>query len=284
MSVRIICDSASDITQEQAKKWGITVLPMKILWEGEEYLDGVTLKTKEFFEKLIETDELPTTSQISPFDYEQAFQEAVDAGDTVVCFTISSKLSGTFQSANIAKEEFGDKVYVVDTLNAALGEQIIIKRAIELRDGGKTAKEIADIMNEEKKKVKVVALIDTLEYVKRGGRISATAAMAGTVLNIKPVVAIVDGAIEVLGKARGSKNGNNKLMELVEKEGIDFRKPFLLTYAGLNDDLLQKYIKDSSSLYEGKIDKLEITPMGSAIGTHVGPGAIGVAFFSEKGC
>ena len=172
----------------------------------------------------------------------------------------------------------------MDTLNAALGEQIIIKRAIELRDGGKTAKEIADIMNEEKKKVKVVALIDTLEYVKRGGRISATAAMAGTVLNIKPVVAIVDGAIEVLGKARGSKNGNNKLMELVEKEGIDFRKPFLLTYAGLNDDLLQKYIKDSSSLYEGKIDKLEITPMGSAIGTHVGPGAIGVAFFSEKGC
>ena len=284
MSVRIICDSASDIIQEQAKKWGITVLPMKILWEGEEYLDGVTLKSKEFFEKLIETDELPTTSQISPFDYEQAFQEAVDAGDTVVCFTISSKLSGTFQSANIAKEEFGEKVYVVDTLNAALGEQIIIKRAIELRDSGKTAQEIVDIINQEKKNVKVVALVDTLEYAKKGGRISATAAIAGAVLNIKPVVAIVDGVIEVLGKARGSKNGNNKLMEIVEKEGIDFTKPLLLTYAGLNDEILQKYIKDSSFLYEGKITKLEITQMGSAIGTHVGPGAIGVAFFSEKGC
>lgn len=282
MGVRIICDSASDITQEQAKEWGIKVLPMKVLWSGEEYLDGVTLKTNEFFEKLIETDELPTTSQLSPYDYEQAFQEAIDAGDTVVCFTISSKLSGTYQSANIAKEEFGDRVFVVDTLNAALGEQIVIKRAIELRDNGKNAQEIVDIINEEKKKVKVVALIDTLEYVKKGGRISATAAMAGAVLNIKPVVAIVDGVIEVLGKARGSKNGNNKLMELVEKEGIDFGKPFLLTYAGLNDDLLQKYIKDSSSLYEGKIDKLEITPMGSAIGTHVGPGAIGVAFFSKK--
>ena len=283
MSVRIICDSASDITQEQAKEWGITVLPMKILWSGEEYLDGVTLKTREFFEKLIETDELPTTSQLSPFDYEQAFNEAVENGDTVVCFTISSKLSGTYQSANIAKEEFGDKVFIVDTLNAALGEQIIVKRAIELRDSGKTAKEITDIINEEKKKVKVVALIDTLEYVKKGGRISATAAMAGTVLNIKPVVAIVNGVIEVLGKARGSKNGNNKLMELVEKEGIDFARPLLLTYAGLNDDLLQKYIKDSSSLYEGRTEELEITPMGSAIGTHVGPGAIGVAFFSEKG-
>ena len=283
MSVRIICDSASDITQEQAREWEITVLPMKILWSGEEYLDGVTLKTREFFEKLIETDELPTTSQLSPFDYEQAFSEAVENGDTVVCFTISSKLSGTYQSANIAKEEFGDKVFIVDTLNAALGEQIIVKRAIELRDSGKTAKEIADIINEEKKNVKVVALIDTLEYVKKGGRISATAAMAGMVLNIKPVVAIVNGVIEVLGKARGSKNGNNKLMELVEKEGIDFSRPLLLTYAGLNDDLLQKYIKDSSSLYEGRTEELAITPMGSAIGTHVGPGAIGVAFFREKG-
>lgn len=282
MSVRIICDSASDITQEQAKEWGIDVLPLKILWDGEEYLDGVTMKPGKFFEKLIETDELPTTSQLSPYDFDKAFQKVVDAGDTAVCFTISSKLSGTYQSANIAKEEFGDSIVVVDTLNAAVGEQIIVKRAIELRDSGKSAQEIADIINEEKKKVKVMALIDTLEYLKKGGRISATTAMAGAVLNIKPVVAIEDGEIGVLGKARGSKNGNNKLMELVQRDGIDFDRPFLLTYAGLNDDLLQKYIKDSSSLYEGKTKELGIVPLGSVIGTHVGPGAIGIAFFSQK--
>ena len=282
MSVRIICDSASDITQEQAKEWGITVLPLKILWEGEEYLDGVTMKSRDFFEKLIETDELPTTSQLSPYDYDKAFQEVVDAGDTAVCFTISSKLSGTYQSANIAKEDFGDNIIVVDTLNAAVGEQILVKRAIELRDSGKTAQEIADIINEEKKNVRVIALIDTLEYLKKGGRISATTAIAGTVLNIKPVVAITDGEIGVLGKARGSKNGNNKLMELVQQDGIDFSRPFLLTYAGLNDDLLQKYIKDSSSLYEGKTEELGIVPLGSVIGTHVGPGAIAIAFFADK--
>ena len=282
MSVRIICDSASDITQEQAKEWGITVLPLKILWDGEEYQDGITMKPGKFFEKLIETDELPTTSQISPYDFDKAFQEVVDAGDTAICFTISSKLSGTYQSANIAKEEFGDNIIVVDTLNAAVGEQIIVKRAIELRDSGKSAQDIADIINEEKKKVKIIALIDTLEYLKKGGRISATTAMAGAVLNIKPVVAIEDGEIGVLGKARGSKNGNNKLMELVQKNGIDFSRPFLLTYAGLNDDLLQKYIKDSSSLYEGKTKELGIVPLGSVIGTHVGPGAIGIAFFAEK--
>ena len=282
MSVRIICDSASDITQKQAKEWGITVLPLKILWEGEEFLDGVTMSNREFFEKLIETDELPTTSQIAPYDYEQVFQEVADAGDTAVCLTISSKLSGTYQSANIAKEEFDNNIIVVDTLNVAIGEQILVKRAIELRDSGKTAEEIADILNEEKKYVKVIALIDTLEYLKKGGRISATAAVAGAVLNIKPVVAITEGEITVLGKARGSKNGNNKLMELVQKDGIDFTRPFLLTYAGLNDDLLQKYIKDSSSLYEGKSNELGIVPLGCAIGTHVGPGAIGVAFFAEN--
>ena len=282
MNVRIICDSASDITQEQAKEWGITVLPLKILWDGEEYQDGITMKPSKFFEKLIETDELPTTSQISPYDFDKVFQEVVDAGDTAVCFTISSKLSGTYQSANIAKEEFGDNIIVVDTLNAAVGEQIIVKRAIELRDSGKSAQDIADIINVEKKKVKIIALIDTLEYLKKGGRISATTAMAGAVLNIKPVVAIEDGEIGVLGKARGSKNGNNKLMELVQKNGIDFNRPFLLTYAGLNDDLLQKYIKDSSSLYEGKTKELGIVPLGSVIGTHVGPGAIGIAFFAEK--
>lgn len=282
MSVRILCDSASDITQKQAKEWKIEVLPLKILWDGEEYLDGVTMKPEDFYEKLIETDELPTTSQLSPYDFDKAFQEVVDAGDTAVCFTISSKLSGTYQSACIAKEEFGDKIIVVDTLNAAVGEQIIVKRAMELRDSGKSAQEIADIINEEKKKVKVIALIDTLEYLKKGGRISATTAMAGTVLNIKPVVAIEDGEIGVLGKARGSKNGNNKLMELVQKEGIDFTRPFLLTYAGLNDDLLQKYIKDSSSIYEGKVQELGIVLLGSVIGTHVGPGAIGIAFFAEN--
>lgn len=282
MSIRIICDSASDITQEQAKEMGITVLPLKIMWEGEEYLDGVTMKTEEFFGKLTTSKELPTTSQLSPYDFEKVFKEVAEAGDTAVCFTISSKLSGTYQSANIAAEEYLDHVIVVDTLNAALGENIIVKRAVELRDSGKTAKEIADIINEEKKKVRVVALVDTLEYLKKGGRISTATAMTGAVLNIKPVLAIAEGEIIAIGKARGIKNGNNKLTELVEKDGVDFTRPFVLCYAGNSDELLQKYIEDSKSLYERKVDKLPIIPMGSVVGTHVGPGAIAVAFFSEN--
>lgn len=283
MSIRIVSDSASDITQQQAKEWGITILPLKNIWGEQEYLDGIDITPREFYERLVETDVLPTTSQIPPFDYERVFAEAKAAGDTVVCLTVSSKLSGCYQSACIAREEYEDNVILVDTLNVALGEHILVKRAVELRDSGKTAQEIAAAIEEEKSRVKLIALLDTLEYLKKGGRVSATAALAGAVLNIKPVIAIVDGEVAVLGKARGSKNGNNKLMELVkESGGVDFERPFLLGYSGLSDELLQKYIRDSAALYQGKTEDLPIAVVGCVIGTHAGPGAIALAFFSNK--
>lgn len=282
MSVKIICDSASDISLEQAKEWGVTVLPLKTIWEGKEYLDGVTMEPHEFYERLIETDELPTTSQVTPYEFQEAFKQVIEEKNTAVCLTVSSKLSGTYQSALIANEEVDYQIELVDTLNVTLGEHILVKRAVELRDQGKSAKEIAQILNEEKNKVRVIALLDTLEYLKKGGRVSGTAAFAGSVLNIKPVVGVVDGQVEVLGKARGSKNGNNKLMEQISLSGgVDFEKPFVLGYSGLSDDLLQKYIVDSSHIYEEKAKELPIVPIGSSIGTHAGPGAIGVAFFCK---
>ncbi len=280
MSVKIICDSASDISVQQAKEWDVIILPLKTIWGGQEYLDGVTMEPREFYERLIETDELPTTSQVTPYEFEEAFKKVVEDGDTAVCLTVSSKLSGTYQSALIANEEVDYQIELVDTLNVALGEHILVKRAVELRKEGKTAKEIAQIINEEKRKVKVIALLDTLEYLKKGGRVSQTAAFAGSVLNIKPVVGVVDGLVEVLGKARGSKNGNNKLMEQIQLAGgVDFERPYVLGYSGLSDELLQKYIKDSSHIYQGKTQELPIILIGSSIGTHAGPGAIGVAFF-----
>lgn len=282
MSVKIICDSASDISLEQAKEWGVTVLPLKTIWEGKEYLDGVTMEPHKFYERLIETDELPTTSQVTPYEFQEAFKQVIEEKNTAVCLTVSSKLSGTYQSALIANEEVDYQIELVDTLNVTLGEHILVKRAVELRDQGKSAKEIAQTLNEEKNKVRVIALLDTLEYLKKGGRVSGTAAFAGSVLNIKPVVGVVDGQVEVLGKARGSKNGNNKLMEQISLSGgVDFEKPFVLGYSGLSDDLLQKYIVDSSHIYKEKAKELPIVPIGSSIGTHAGPGAIGVAFFCK---
>lgn len=280
MSIRIIADSASDISQQEALKYDIEILPLKILFGSREYLDGIDLGHREFFEKLVETDVLPTTSQITVYEYEQVFQKAQDAGDEVLCITLSSKLSGTCQSACIAAESYGERVAVVDSENVCVGERLLILRAAELRGQGLSRTEIVAVLEREKKDIRLIALLDTLEYMKKGGRISSAVAFAGGILSIKPVITIRDGEVVLLGKARGSKNGNNLLIELVKKEGgINFDKPFCLAYSGLSDALLKKYIADSEALYAGKTDHLPISSIGSAIGVHAGPGVVAVAFF-----
>lgn len=283
MSVKIVIDSACDLPKNTADVLGLAYMPMRTIFGQQEYLDGITLTGEAFYEKLIESDCLPKTSQVPPADFEAVFESIVNAGDTALCITVSSELSGTYQSAMIAAERFGDKVIVVDSRSVTIGEQILVLRAVKLRDEGWSAWEIAEIINHEKNRIRLLALLDTLEYLKKGGRISSAAALAGSILSIKPVVAVQDGRIEMLGKARGSKNGSNKLMELVSScRGIDFDKPLLLAYSGLSDALLRKYIADSRELYEGKTEKLPMCLIGSTIGAHAGPGAIGVAFFENE--
>lgn len=282
MKIRIVTDSASDILPPHRPE--LTVLPMCISFGEEQYLDGVDLSHRQFYEKLIEGEALPTTSQIAPGQFEDAFRAAVDAGETVVAVVLSAKLSGTWQSASIAAESFPGRVFVVDSENATIGERILVERALELMDQGLEAADIAARLEEEKKDIRLVALLDTLEYLKRGGRISPAIAMVGGILSIKPVVAVQEGEVVMLGKARGSKNGSNLLVQEIEKTGgVDFARPHLLGYAGLNDMLLQKYIEDSSELWAGHTDSLPIATVGGTIGTHVGPGAIAVAFFQRKG-
>lgn len=198
--------------------------------------------------------------------------------------TISSKLSGTYQSAMIAAAGCSS-AYVVDSENASVGCGILVGLALRYLRDGMTASAIAEKLQEDKKKIVVIALLDTLEYLKRGGRISKAAAFAGGLLNIKPVISIADGEIQLLGKARGSKMGNNLLAQQIQKVGgIDFTKltkPVLLGYTGLSDVLLQKYIEDSSYLWSASLDAVRYVSIGSVIGAHAGPGAIAVAFFRK---
>lgn len=281
MKIRIMTDSASDCLPPHRPE--LTVLPMCVSFGEEQYLDGVDLTHRQFYEKLIEEEALPTTSQISPGQFEDAFRRAVDAGETVVAIVLSAKLSGTWQSASIAAGSFPGRVFVVDSENATIGERILVERALELKDQGLEAAQIAARLEEEKKEIRLVALLDTLEYLKRGGRISPAVAMVGGILSIKPVVAVQDGEVVMLGKARGSKNGSNLLIQEIEKAGgVDFTRPYLLGYAGLDDLLLKKYIEDSSRLWADHTDSLPIATVGGTIGTHVGPGAIAVAFFRGK--
>ena len=279
MKIRMITDSASDLLSPHRPE--VTVLPMTITFGEEQFRDGVDLTHRQFYEKLIEGEELPTTSQIAPAQFEEAFRDAVEAGESVVAVVLSSKLSGTYQSACIAAEEFPGKVFVVDSANATIGERILVERGLELMDQGLDAAAIAAKLDGEKADIRLVALLDTLEYLKRGGRVSASTALVGGLLAIKPVVAVQDGEVVVLGKARGSKNGNNLLVQEIQKTGVDFSRPYKLGYAGLNDSLLQKYIADSAALWEGHADSLPTGTVGGTIGTHVGPGAIAVAFFRK---
>ncbi len=283
MAVRLIVDSASDILPERAEALGIVHCPLKVVFGSHEYRDAVDMSHRRFYELLIESDTLPTTCQVSPAEFSKALEKATENGDEAIVITLSSKLSGTYQSAVIAAEEYEGRAFVVDSESVAMGEQILVMRALELCREGLSAEKIVECLDREKQQIRLMALLDTLEYLKKGGRISSAVAFAGGLLAIKPVVAVEDGAVTMVGKARGSKQGNNLLRELVEKSrGIDFGKPVCLGYSGLNDELLRKYIEDSAELWQGHIDSLPIATVGCAIGTHVGPGAVAVAFFEKE--
>ena len=246
--IQIITDAGSDIVD--CSRTDLTVLPMTIRFGDEEYLDGVNLTHRQFYEKMIETQVLPTTSQPSPYAFETAIRKIHEQGDIALIITISSKLSGTWQSANIAAAETGGEVYIVDSLNVAVGEKAIVEYALRMKDAGTDIHTIVETLNHEKENLRVIALLDTLEYLQKGGRISKTVAIAGSLLSIKPVVAVVDGEVALLGKARGSRQGNNFLIQQIQKDGIDFSRPFFLGYTGLSDALLQKYISDSAEILE----------------------------------
>ncbi len=282
MATKIIIDSASDITKEEAEELGIILLPMEIRFDDEEYLDGYNITKTRFFEKLIESSDLPKTSQINPERFKDEFKKVVDAGDEAVVITISSKLSGTYSSAVKASVEYKDKIFVVDSLNASLGERILFNYAYRLLKENKSASEIASELDKAKHRLTLLAMLDTLKYLRKGGRISALVAFAGTMMSIKPVIAVKNGEVKLVGKAIGSKKAGNLLNTMVKDKGVDFSMPYCVAWSGLDTKLLDKYITDSEPLWKHETNELPKYQIGSTIGTHVGPNAIGVAFFAQE--
>ena len=281
MSVKIIVDSTADLRPEIAAKVGI--VPLSVHFGDQDYISGVTITPQQFYEMLVESDTLPTTSQPAPYLFEEAYEKAVSEGYEVICLTCSSKLSGTHQSANIAAEEFEGKVHVLDSESIAIGLGLLAEYAVTLAEQGLGVEEILEKLTEKRSKIKILALVDTLEYLKKGGRVSSAVALAGGLLNIKPVLSVNSGEIKLLGKARGSRQGNNLLVQEIQKAGgVDFTMPVMLGYTGLSDALLQKYIQDSASLWEGHVDNLPVSIVSSVVGTHVGPGAVAVSFFAAE--
>ena len=278
MSVKIIVDSAADLTPA-AKKGVAYVVPMSIIFGDTEYQDGVTLTSEQFYEKLAAGDCLPTTSQPTPAAFEEVYREATADGSEVVMITISSRLSGTYQSATIAAEDFPG-VYVVDSRNAALGEGILAEHALTLAEQGKNGAEILEILMEQRKRIRLYAIVDTLEYLKKGGRISPTVAFVGGMLNVKPMICVEDGEIKTLGTSRGMKKAYAQLnAECGKFGGVDSTMPVLLGYTGTDDSQLRSYVEVSGDLWQPETPAAMVC---ATIGVHTGPGVVAAGFFSKE--
>lgn len=281
MSIRLITDSTSDITQSQGKERNITIVPLCVRFDNEEFKDGVTLSSEDFYKRLETSKTLPVTSQPSPDEFLKYFQEAQTAGDEVIVITLSSSLSGTYQSAMLAKTmcEY-DKIHIVDSATVTLSLKILVDYALELRNKGLSYEEMVTELEDAKKRIKLFAVVGTLEYLKKGGRLSSTAAIAGTLLGIKPIVKVEDGSVLMAAKARGTNSAFNKISSLIEENGgIDMSMPLTLGYSGSPEslDTFKPFIEKTFNLSNSPISII-----GCTVGVHAGPGACGIAYFAPK--
>ena len=283
MAIKLLVDSSTDISKVEAEKLGIDMLSMFITFDGTDYLDGVDLLPEDFYKKLRESSVLPKTSQIVPARFEEAFEELTKEGDELLVITLSSKLSGTYASACTAAEGFGGKVCVVDSLNAAIGERLLAQYAMQLIERGTlTLQEIASELDEKKTRIRLYALLNTLEYLKKGGRISAATAIAGEVLSIKPIISVIDGEVKVVGKAMGARKGNMMLKGMYAKtNGADLALPYGMVYSGEDIQAVETNLKDCAKVFASDGEGVPAYAIGATIGTHVGPGVVGLAYFEK---
>ncbi len=275
MSVRIIIESTTNLPPALRER--VTVLPLRLRFGQEELVDGVDISDREFYERLPGSPELPTTSQGSPYEFEQLYA-ALPVEDTAVVITLSAELSGNYQSACIAAAGFEGRVWVVDSRSVTIGTGILTEYALKLADMGLDAGEIAQALEAQRERIGIFATLDTLEYLRRGGRISKSVAVAGGVLGIKPVVSVKEGKVALVGTARGAKQGGAKLAKEMER-GLDRDMPWMLGYTGVEDSHLQRFIAEHPALWEGETPPQAV--IGSVVGCHVGPGAVCVAFFEK---
>lgn len=278
--VRIIIDSTVDLSK--ADKRSLAVVPLTVHFSDKEYIDGVTIDHQMFYEMLAACDELPTTSQGTPDAFLKAFKPVVDRGEKAIVITISSKLSGTFQSAMLAAQEYPDNIFVVDSRNASIGSGVLAEYAIRLAESAMSAEEIFVRLISVRDNIRTIATVDTLEYLKKGGRLSTAEAFVGGVLSIKPIISIEDGVVKTLGKARGNRQAGQALLHEIEKTGgIDPNMPIIFGYTGLDETPIRKFVSDNLEAWPCSEEEYTIAAIGSVIGVHAGPGAVAVSFFCK---
>lgn len=275
--LRIITDTASDMTKEEAQQSNVVLIPLQVMF-GEENCPCETTEDRDhFYQLLAECRELPTTSQPAPARFLEAYREAKQAGDEVLVLCISSGLSGTYQSATLAAQMCDyDKITVVDTGSVIMGQRMLVDRAVEMRAKGAGREEIAQAILDVKERMVVCGVVDTLEYLRRGGRIPAALAVLGTMLNFKPALIIRDGVIEQLSKSRGMKPAIEKLYQMFEEMGRDENWPVYFGYVQKRE-IGEEFRKNTAERFRLSADA-PLLPVGPTVGVHVGPGCIILTF------
>lgn len=280
MGIRIVIDSTSDVTQEIIEKYNLKMVPLTVNFENESYLDKVELSTADFFDKLIKSENLPTTSQVSPGAFREAFSEILLEGDQVLGIFLASEFSGTYDSARIAKDMIGsDNIRIVDTKSVCLGSFSLILEAIKLVEQKKTLDEIVEELEVLKGKIVAVAAFDTLKYLEKGGRLSKGQAVVGSLLNIKPILEIKDGKLNPIDKVRGKNKTIKWFDEFIGKNNYDLSDKTVLLFYARNYEQLKELRKTLEEKY--KIKDIIEQEVGAVVGTHAGPGVLGVSFLNK---
>ena len=277
--IKFLVDSASDYTALEAESKGIEFAPLKVVINGDTYLSGVDLNSDQFYNLLTTTSEFPKTSQPSPQQFLDIFEKVKAAGDELICVLLSSGLSGTFQSANLAKQMVDyDKIYLVDSLVASHMIRLLVEKGLEMKANGADALTIVDKLNDAKKRVRVAAVVDTLEFLCMGGRLSRMQATIGELAKLKPVISVdEEGKVYVLGKNLGINKSTTYLVNYFKKHEIDPEFPVysLYTYGEENPIKLEKKLADNDIIFNERLQ------VGSTIGAHVGPNAFGIMFVKK---
>lgn len=278
MAIQIITDSAADYSAQEIARRQITCIPMSVSFGEEQFQDGVDLTKEAFFEKLLSEKEFPKTSQPSPTMFINCFEEAKAAQDTVIAILISGELSGTVQSAVLAKEmvEY-ENIYIIDSQNATLGMRVLVDRAVFLREQGCDAKTIIEELEALRPRIRVYAGLDTLEYLYKGGRLSKGQAALGNLVNLKPVVEITqEGRVELCGKQIGMKHAFRQIANILEEDAPDVDYPvyFLYSYDKKNCINFIQYLKKKGLDFGTP----KLRGIGATIGSHIGTGAFGIVY------
>ena len=279
--IKIITDSTSDIDLKYAKELNVEVVPLKVIIDGKEYKDRFDLQPEEFYDLLVNSQTLPSTSQPSPQDFVDLYETAKNNNDSVIVITLSSVISGTYQSANLAKDLVDyDDIYVIDSLGTTQMQRLLVLKAVALRNEGMNAQDLYTFLEAYKHRIRLFAFVDTLEYLYKGGRLSRTAATAGTLLKFKPIIGFDEGKLDVFAKARGTQKATAKIIDLIQQDGeMDLDEPICIGYTGSSDGLDKFENTLRETLHFGETLHGIVGPV---IGTHAGPGARLIAYVKKQ--